>query len=175
MKKLISILLVLTMVFSLAACGKTAETYDVEITLPAELTGQTTQESLDEAVKNGQVHTATRNEDGSVTYVMSKRQHEDLMNEVKEQLQEALDELVGSEEYSNFTKIEANSDYTHFTVTTKSTELGFAESFSSMMFYILGGMYAALNGTSDVEITVDYVNAETGEVIESVNSSDMGA
>ncbi len=175
MKKLISILLVLTMVFSLAACGKSAETYDVEITLPAEFMAQMPQEDLDEAAENGEIHSVVRNEDGSVTIVMSKRQHEELMKELREQLKETLDELLESQEYSNFTKIEANSDYTHFTVTTTSTELGFAESISAMMLYIIGGMYAVISGASDVVITVDYVNAETGEVIDSVNSSDMAA
>lgn len=175
MKKLICVFLVLSMVFSLGACGKSEEVYDVEITLPAELVGQMPMEDLDQAAENGLVHSAVRNEDGSVTYVMSQRQHEALLKDLKEQFQAALDEIVASSEDSGFTKVEANEDYTHFTVATTAEELGLTKSISDMMFCIMGGMYAVFSGASDVEITVDYVSTETGEMIDQFNSAELGA
>ena len=146
------------------------ELFDVTVTLPADLVGETTQEEL-EATMSDQVHSATLNEDGSVTYVMSKSQHKALMESTRESIETSLEELIGSEEYPNFQKIEHNDDFTSFTVTTASTELDLSESFSSMLFYIYGGMYNAFNGTQVDNIHVDFVNADTGDIIKSYDSS----
>ena len=43
-----------------------------------------------------------------------------------------------------------------------------------MAFYTYGGMYAIFNGETVDNIHVDFVNTDTGEVISSANSSDMG-
>lgn len=75
-------------------------------------------------------------------------------------------------DYPNVTKVEANDDYTKFTVTTASTELSFEEQFLSMQLYIYGGMYNAFNNLSPV-ISVDYVNADSGATIYSGKSSDI--
>ena len=77
------------------------------------------------------------------------------------------------EDYPNITSIEANDDFTSFTVTTKSTELDFAESFSVLAFYIYGGMYNQFNGTPVDNVHVDFVNADSGEIISSADSKDL--
>ena len=42
-----------------------------------------------------------------------------------------------------------------------------------MSFYMFGGLYHIFNGTTVDNIHVDYVNADSGEVISSADSSDM--
>ena len=45
-----------------------------------------------------------------------------------------------------------------------------------MPLYIYGGMYAIFNGTVDdgsFNIQVDFVNADTGAIIQTANSRDM--
>ncbi len=86
----------------------------------------------------------------------------------------SLAELIGSEEYPNFTDIKTNDNYAEFTITTSSTELDFAEFLSTLMFYLYGGMYNVFNGTDMDNVSVSFVNADTGEVISSANSSEMG-
>ena len=54
------------------------------------------------------------------------------MEGIKESIVEALDEMIASEDYS-FTKIEQNSDFTKFKVTTTSSELNLAKSFSFLI------------------------------------------
>lgn len=146
----------------------------VEISVPANYVGETTQEELDQTAKEEGVKSITLNEDGSATYVMSKKKHKELMSDMKANIDETLQALVGSEEYPNFTKIEANKDYTSFTVTTTSTELDLNESFSVLNFYIQGGLYNVFNGTPADNIHVDFINASSGEIISSSDSSDMG-
>ena len=93
----------------------------------------------------------------------------------QEQYDTTLSDMVGSEDYPNFTDIKANSDFTNFTVTTTSTELDLTDSISIMGFYMYGGMYAIFNGTKADNIHVDFVNAESGEIISSSDSSDIGS
>ena len=149
--------------------------FNVTITVPKDFIGDTTQEDIDKSVKEKGYKSGTLNDDGSVTYVMNKEQHNELMKGIKESIDNSLAEMIGSESTPNITDVKANDDYTSFTVTTKSTELGLAESFSVMAFYTYGGMYAIFNGETVDNIHVDFVNADSGEVISSANSSDMGS
>ena len=144
----------------------------VEITVPADFVGETTQADLDASVTSGQFISATLNEDGSVTYKMTKGQHRELMDGIRESIEDGLNEMLESEDYS-FTKIEPNSDFTKFAVTTTSSELNLAESFSVLAFYMYGGMYHIFNGTEVDNITVDFINEATGEIINTANSRDM--
>ncbi len=147
--------------------------FDVTITIPADYVESTTQEELDEAVKE-HGYKATLNEDGSATYVMTKSQHKEMMDELTSSMQESLDSMAGSEEYPNITSVTANSDFTEFTVTTTNSKPDLTESFSVMAFYMYGGMYNIFNGTEVDNIHVDFVNADSGEVISSSDSSSLG-
>ncbi len=149
------------------------ELFDVVITLPADFVGETTQDELD-ADMNDHFHSATLNDNGSVTYAMSKRQHKELMAEIEKSIDEELTMLMEGEDLSSFTNIDHNKDFTTFTVTTTSTELNLPEALSVMNFYMYGGLYNVFAGNTPDNIHVDFVNSETGEIIESADSSDMG-
>ena len=149
--------------------------FDVTITVPADLVGDTTQEELDAKAADSDIHSITLNDDGSATYVMSKSQHKKMMQELADNINSTLSDMVGSEDYPNFTDIKVNSDFTNFTVTTTSTELDLTDSISIMGFYMYGGMYAIFNGSDVGNIHVDFVNADSGEIINSADSSDMAA
>lgn len=190
-KKIYSILLAAALAMSLVACGgnddskKESETNNdkievdenlltVELTIPSDFVGETTQEELNQTVEEEDgLKSITLNEDGSATYVMTKKKHKEMMSEIKTGIDEELQAMVGSEDYPNFTKVEANDDYTSFTITTTSTELDLAESFSVMNLYVQGGLYNVFNGTPADNIHVDFVNADSGAIISSSDSSDM--
>lgn len=146
--------------------------FNVALTIPAEYVEGTTQKELNKQAKEGTFKSATLNKDGSVTYVMSKSQHKEMLNTLKDSIADELNKIPNSTDYQNVTKVEANDDYTKFTVTTASTELSFEEQFLSVQLYIYGGMYNAFNNLSPV-ISVDYVNADSGATIYSGKSSDI--
>lgn len=146
--------------------------FDVTITIPADYVSSTTQEELDAEVAEIGCK-ATLNDDGSATYVMTKKQHKKLMDDIASNINDSLNEMVGSEDYPNITAVTANSDFTKFTVTTKNTEPDMSESFAVMGLYMFGGLYHIFDGTTVDNIHVDYVNADSGEVISSADSSDM--
>lgn len=147
--------------------------FTVELTIPADYVEATTQEELDKSAEEHGYKSITLNDDGSATYIMTKAQHKELMEELAASFNSALDEMVGSEDYPNFTEITTNSDFTEFKITTTSTELDFNESLSVIVFYMYGSMYNVFNGESESNIHIDFVNSDTGEVISSSDSSDL--
>lgn len=167
-KKLLAVLLTATMLF--ASCGSAT----VELNIPASYVEEKTQEDLNKLCEEKGYASITLNEDGSATYVMTEAQHEKLIKDFRTEIEKSLAEMVGSENYPNFTSIEANDDYTEFTIKTKSTQLDFAESFSALGFYLYGGMYAVFNGKEVDNISVTFVNADSGDIISTSNSSEMG-
>lgn len=148
--------------------------FDVTLTIPKDFAGEVTQEELDELVKEKGFQSATLNSDGSVTYVMTKAQHKEMVDGVAEKIKNALSEMAESADYPNITDISANDDFTVFTVTTKNSTPDMAESFVVLGLYMYGGMYAIFNGETAENIHVDYVNADSGEVISSADSKGMG-
>lgn len=147
--------------------------FNVELTIPKDLVGENTQEDLDAICAEYGFKSILLNEDGSATYTMSKQQHQDLLEEYRAQINAGLTEMLNSEDYPTFTDIKSNDDFTEFTITTTSTELDMQESFSVIQFYLYGGLYAAFNGTPDSNISVTFINADSKEVIETANSSEM--
>lgn len=174
MKKILTMLLLST-VLILSGCGKNSDSNgkNVELTIPATYVGEQTQKDLDEIRESEGYKSITLNEDGTATYVMTKKQHESMMTELATTINDAMGEMVGSEDYPNITEVKANDTYTEFTVTTKSTELDMGESFTYIMFFMYGGMYQIFNGSDSDNVIVNYINADSGETISSTNSGDI--
>lgn len=145
---------------------------EVTLSIPSGIIGEQTQEDLNKLCEEYGFQSITLNEDGSATYVMTKEKHKEYMEQYKAELTKRLAELIGSESYPNFTDVKANENFTKFTITTKSTELDMSESFSVMAFYLYGGMYNIFSGTPADNISVTFVNADSGEVISTSNSSE---
>lgn len=148
--------------------------FSVELTIPADFVGETTQEELDSIATEKGFKSIVLHDDGSATYTMTKAQHKEMMDEMADSINSSLAEMVGSENYPNFTGIKTNDNFTEFTITTKSTELDMSESFSVITFYMYGGMYNIFNGTPVDNVSVTFINADSGEVISSSNSADSG-
>lgn len=147
--------------------------FSVTLTYPASMVDEgTTQDSLNDEIKGiDGIKSATLNEDGSVTYIMTKAYHKQIVDDMAQTIDESMAEMVGSEDYPNFTNVEANEDYTVFTVTTKSKALSLDESLSLLQFYTEGAFYSVVSGNNADSIHVDFVNADTGEVIDSGTQS----
>lgn len=148
--------------------------FDVTITLPASYFENATQEDLDKTVEENGYYSATINEDGSVTYVMSNKKHQEALEEYKASIIESFAEMIGSENYPDITDITVNDDCTVFTVTTKSTSLSMNESFSVLGFYVMGAFYNQFAGNPDAVIYVTFINEDSGEIINEANSSSLG-
>lgn len=143
----------------------------VSITLPADFVGEdVTQESID--AKAGENYTSGKlNDDGSVTYKMTKKQHKAMLDSISESIEKSLQEMIDSPDYA-FTEITHNDNYTSFDVHLSTEELGFAESFMVLGFYMYGGMYNVFTGQEVDNIEVNFYSS-SGKLINTANSSDM--
>ena len=147
---------------------------NVEITVPPDFLEEgTTQETLDETAKEEGIKSITLNDDGSATYIMSKSKHDEMMAGSRESIDESMAEMIDPETYPTFVEVTSNDDYTHFTVKLSTNEVGISESVSVLGFYVLGGLYNAFNGTPVDDVTVSFVNADTGDIIQEAHSSEM--
>ena len=68
------------------------EVFDVTLTIPAQYVGETTQEELDKTAKENGLKSITLNEDGSATYVMTKKQHKKMMADMADKINASLSE-----------------------------------------------------------------------------------
>ncbi len=147
--------------------------FSVELTIPASLMGETTQEELDAtAAETEGIKSITLNEDGSATYVMTKAAHKKMVDNMAEAAQSSLDELVASED-NCITDIKANSDYSEFDITLSAEEVGIVEGFTALGLYMIGGMYNAFAGTNVDDITVRFYDP-AGELLSESHSSELG-
>ena len=149
--------------------------FEVKLTIPKDFVEAPTQEKVDGYIKENRIKSAIFNNDGGVTYVMSKTQYEENLTLIKESMMQALLSDIGSSETPNITNIEANENLSCFTITTKNDEPDFTEMLYAFVLFIDGSFYGAIAGEGLNNIHVDYVNAYSGEIIWSVDSDDMGS
>lgn len=149
--------------------------FDVTLTLPADYASDITEEEIAQQVADGKVHTGVLNDDGSVTYTMSKAQHAALLESIAAELRSTLDDMIGSTDYPNLTAIEANDDFTDFTVytTTQPGAVGLSDEMSVLIYYTCGKMYGIVSGQEPDNIHVDILNAESGELVSAHDSKDF--
>ena len=149
--------------------------FNVTITVPADfLDEEVTRERLDIQAKDSGCKSITLNDNGSAAYVMRKTRHKEMMDEIKQSIDESLSEMADSEEYPNVVSIEANDDYTRYKIVLNTEEVGLAEGILVMGLYISSRMYHVFNGTEPGNISIQYINEATGAVIEEANSNDIG-
>lgn len=149
----------------------------VEITLPSSLVGDD-EVTLDEKAQSAGVTEITKNSDGSVTMKMTKEAHKKLLSELKVSIDENITEVLADKEgYPSFDSITYNNDVTVFTIKVDSAIYEELESIIALTFYFHGDIYQAFNAVPEEQLKtiVNFVDKDTGEVIESLDSSKFEA
>lgn len=198
-KRILALLIVTTMAITMVGCGsktsndgakaeKKTESndggisaeknlFDVEITLPAAFFEGADMSNVETGAKAKGVHEVKANEDGSVTYIMDKKTHKALLDSIKEAVDLGIkDTLANKETYPSFTEIIYNDDLTQFDIMVDKASYGGLQSFVALGYYMSGNMYQTMNGQSSdtVKTIVNFKDKDTGEVIESGDSSALG-
>ena len=139
---------------------KPQEEEKVTLVIPTVYENVSTQEEADEIRERNGYESATLEEDGSLTIVMNRSQYDELISDFRESVDRGIAEIVSEDYGSSIEKIEYNDDYSVFTVTVSTL----------VMYGTLYHIYTA--GDAD-HIRVDYVNRDSGEVIESADSGSL--
>ena len=148
----------------------------VSLTVPGDYIETISQQSLDTLRQQEGVEEITVNEDGSATLVMTAERYEQFLGLIKQNIDAELKKIEDDDKtYPMIKGIEANETYTAFIVSTDSKEITTAESYLAMGFYMYGGMYNVYLGAPIENVHVDFVNAKTGEIIGSMDSSQAGS
>lgn len=145
--------------------------FNVTITVSKEFIGDVTQEEIDESLEKNGYKSGKVNEDGSVTYVMTKAQHEELLDTISQEIDKSISDII--DQYANTVSVTPNDNYTSFVVVTKNQEIDLNETFLVPSLYTFGGMYAAFSGEEAENIHIDFKNEESGEIINTADSKNM--
>lgn len=195
MKKIIAISLILVLVLSIAACGKeepkqpessaqsqsnvypTNEegrqtvtpvegTDDLAIAVLSDYVDETLKQKDYDALvaKNGWT-SATVEEDGSVTYIMSEEKRQEQIKTIKEDAKKYVADLVPSAIYPNFTSIDANEEFTKFTIHCSKDTCTIKEFQIMLKLYAQSGLWNSFNGTAGRKCQVVFLEDATGNVI----------
>lgn len=140
----------------------------VTLTLPAEYASQIT---LDDLKDSSAYVDATINEDGSVTYKLTKEQYENMYRTMKAACDKAIKYLEDSGQFS-IKKVEHSDSYAEFKVTLEGEKLGLIDSLSALTLYMYGGLMGMLKGKVPEHVTVSYYSAD-GKFIKTADSANI--
>jgi len=149
---------------------------NVEVTIPSTfMEGEDIDQVVADAKESG-IKNVTKNEDGSVTYKVSKAQHKEMMKEMETNVATYIDELVSGEDFASIKDIEHNGSFSEFTVVVdKEAFEGSFDGFATLGLAMSGMYYQAFNGTNaeKLKVTVNTKDVDTGEIIGSAIYPDV--
>ena len=144
----------------------------VSVTIPKDfVTEEITQQKLNADAGDNYL-SAKLNEDGTVTYKLTKAQHRAMLDNITEGMEESFQEMINDENY-NIVDIKHNDTYSVFDVTLDTDTVGLGDSFTVLAFYMYGGLYEIFSGNRTDNVIVNFYNP-AGKIIESANSAKQG-
>ena len=144
----------------------------VSLTVPADLAQNITQETIDAGIGT-QYQAASRNEDGSITYKMTKAQHQAMLEQLAISFDNGLQEMINDDGTYTIANITRNDNFTVFDITLDGAEPSMSDSFAAFGLYMYGGMYGVFNGSRPEHVIVNYFDSN-GNLIESGDSANAG-
>ncbi|WP_370222322.1 hypothetical protein [Cytobacillus sp.] len=143
---------------------------NVEVTLPAAMfEGEDLDSSIAEAEKEG--IKVTRNDDGSVTYEMSKGKHKEMMKEMETELQKTIEDTKNGEDYPSVKEVSHNKDYSEFTLEVEREAYeNSVDGFAVFGLGLTGMFYQLFNGVDPekYEVKILVKDTSTGEVFDEI-------
>ena len=162
----------LVALLALSACSGGGS---VEITLPASFIQGDAEQVIENAKSKG-VSEAKINEDGSVTYKMSKATHEKMMKEMKDEVAKSARDMAGGEDFKSIKDVKYNDKLTEFTmiVDREAYESSF-DGFAILGLGLQGMLYQTFDGvpSDKVKVTINVKDEASGEVFHTVTYPDQ--
>lgn len=152
----------------------------VKVTLPVsmlELGGEEINyDEITEDAKEEGIKDVTVNDDGSITYSMSKSKHKEMMNEMKGDLIESINDIVADEDFASIEDIVANNSFTEFDmiVNKEKFENSF-DGFAAMGLAMQSMFYQLFDGVDpdDYKAIINVKDEATGKLIDTVIYPDV--
>lgn len=138
----------------------------VQLTVPAPYVGtDITQEYLDKIAKQSGYESLILNADGSATYIITKQQQQAIISNLDMGIRDKILVTAGSKNYKHITNIDANEDFTHYTVTLDTNSLDNSSAMIASLLKSYTTMYYCYQGVIGETINITYVfgNGSTQE------------
>ncbi len=195
MKKIISLVCSIALLLSVAACGNVKDDsvkaeptptpmvdenlITVDITLPAKyFEDKTEDEIMQEAAEDEYYQTAKVNDDGSVTYTMTKANYKSMMKEFAEGLDKTFSEYVGNEEVGlgYIQDVKHSKDFTEVNYTVDPDAYDSQSWIAAHVTIAYCAYYQALSNVpeDDIHVVVNFLDMNTGDVVETFDTNDLG-
>ncbi len=145
--------------------------FNVEVTLPASMFENESLETIKADAKENGIKDVTQNEDGSITYKMSKSTHKKMLKDIAASIDETIEETKTSEDFVSIKDIKHNDSYSEFTmIVEKEKYENSMDAFATMSLGMSGMMYQMYDGvsTDDYSVTVKVEDEASGEILEEV-------
>lgn len=196
MKKIVSVLICLLMVFSLFSCssnnngadepdspgadepsaGADNSQTDVTITFPAAFFdgsefafGDSPSAFIDEIGAQDGIKDAVANADGSVTVTMTKAKHGEMMAQFKTGLDGYIASAVAAEEFPSIKSLEYNADLTEFNaVVDKAAYQNSLDVIAFLGVYVFAEYYQTINGAAEVSVVINVIDEATNETFDTI-------
>lgn len=207
MKKALSLLIAISLLASLTACGAKSETTSTtaqaqnaasteeksttkeettaaapmgietdeglltdSVTVPGSFFKDETEEDIKKNAQEKGYLSCTINDDGSVTYTMTKIKHQEMLDDMRTSLEETLVDYCNPESDSyvdGFEKIESNKDFTKFDIYMDGDKYNSFSGLYLLAFYLSGAMYQCFDGVDpeDIDVKVSMIDSESKEVL----------
>lgn len=138
----------------------------VDVTLPAEFAEGLTQEDLNNELTENGFRAATLNADGSVTYTMTKSLHDQILADLRESIQDSVNEVI-ADEPDTYTSVSFSRDVTNFTVAVNAKKFSGESPWLEFAIAFQAGIYSIFAGTSenDQTLTITYIDNVSGETL----------
>jgi PBP1b-binding outer membrane lipoprotein LpoB len=140
--------------------------FNVEVTLPASMFENESLETVKADAKENGIKEVTENEDGSITYKMSKSTHKKMLKEISASIEETIKETKTSEDFVSIKDITHNDSFSEFTmVVDKEKYENSMDAFATMSLGMSGMLYQMYDGVSEDEysVTINVEDETTGE------------
>lgn len=137
-----------------------------EVTLPADFA-----ESFDPSEMDLEESNYTENEDGSLTLKLSRAQHQELLDSMKESVDASIEQLKTDDTYTSFEDIQYNDNYSEMSISVdrEAYESGM-DGFGIFALALPAMYYQVFEGTApeDLEVVFELEDASNGEVFDTV-------
>jgi len=144
----------------------------VDITLAASFFEGDSEEDIKAAAEDSGFTACRINDDGSVTYTMTKAKHKEMLEELRESFDEAIESLLeGEDAVESFEAINCSEDYSTVDIIVDKEKFTSWDKLYAMTFYITGAYYQAFAGVADedIDVIVNFVDSKTEEVLETAS------
>lgn len=149
--------------------------FDVKITIPKSFLGDNEITELTDEQKSQGFKSMKKNDDGSITYTISKNAHKSLMEEMKKTTSDQLKKMATDGTYISIKDVSFNDNFSKITLLVDEEKFNNSfDSFATLAVGMSGMMYQIFDGSeaSKTSVTIELTNNITQEVFSTVKYPD---